>query len=102
MKCKFALQIYWQKVCGIFQSRLIVNEGVQVNARDSMGLTAMHLVATKGYNQWISVFAAAGADLNSKASGKTPLHIATEAGNLECVEQLLDAGANVRSRSVSS
>jgi len=55
--------------------KVAVDLGIDVNAKDTLGLTALHGAAFFGSNLIIQYLAEKGADLNAKDfSGQTPLH----------------------------
>lgn len=70
--------------------------GVDVNARDGNGLTALMLAANKGYVLMIQpLLAAPGVEINARApDGATALFIAATLGHTEVIERLMEAGAD--------
>lgn len=61
--------------------KLCVERGVDVNAFNANGQTAVHLAATRGTNSVITYLAEKGAKLDMKnKQGRTPLDIATGSG----------------------
>jgi len=61
--------------------RLLIAKGVDVNAANDLGQTAMHFAAQKGSEKVIEFLAENGAKLDPKDKrGKTPLEIATGVG----------------------
>ncbi|XP_066264209.1 ankyrin-1-like [Branchiostoma lanceolatum] len=89
---------------------LIQQEGIQalVNQKAHDDATPLHIAITakaKAQYQvaddvnWIAVVRLLidnGADLTSQKHGLTPLHLAAEAGYLDIVQMLVEAGANIR------
>jgi len=80
----------------------ILATGVDVDARDSDGGTALQWAAWYGYSRVLTALLDHGADINAKdhTSGRAALHEAAEHGNLSCVEILLQHGAEVNARDV--
>ena len=86
---------------------MLLANGADVNARNSSGLTPLHMVVHRGIwpvNWWkgqgpkdvMEALLANGADVNAKDSrGLTPLHMAAASGPKDLVELLLVHNANV-------
>ena len=70
--------------------------GVDVNAKNKGGYTALHLASKKGHVEVAEVLLEAKADIAAASkSGKTALHyVANYNGNLDLAKLLLDAGAD--------
>jgi ankyrin repeat protein len=68
-------------------------EGIEIDAKDNEGLTALHLAAMSDMGdsaQRLDVLLSYGADLNVRTrQGKTPLHLACRARNASAVALLL-------------
>ena len=74
-------------------AQLILDKGVGVTAGDDVGRTALIFSATAGV---ASTLIKAGADVNiADDQGNTPLICASNDGDMELVEVLLDQGADV-------
>lgn len=68
---------------------LLAAPGIDVEARDSEGGTALHVAATAGASETVAMLLAAGASPNARNfGGETPLHRAT---SLPCIAPLLAA-----------
>lgn len=76
----------------------LIADGALVNARNSLGGTALHDAAWSGEKEIAAYLISAGADVNAKhAEGSsTPLHYAVLTNHPEVVEVLLDHGADVK------
>ena len=71
-------------------------QGVNVNAIDADGMTALHWAADRGDPQTVQLLLGAGADVAARDyRGRTPLHYAAVADNAEAIRALLDHGAPV-------
>ena len=67
-----------------------INPGLFLNAIDSVGRTAAFVAAMKGHADMIKCLEHAQVDWNyATPSGVTPLYVAAEHGNAECVSLLL-------------
>ena len=92
---------------------IFIGEGVDINARDPTGKTALHIAAEHGNVTSVHVLQRHGVELNietySKGIGRdrdiwgraTALYLACSHGHSEVVQILLDAGADVNSRNCS-
>lgn len=78
----------------------LIRRGVDVNATDSRGYTAMHRAAMHGPKGSIDSLIAVGADANARslANGWTPLHRAALHGNSSALVSLLQHGVDVNAK----
>jgi len=75
--------------------RRFVELGADVNRSDDGGVSPLHCQCTKPDDSCVLLLAA-GADVGARttASGRTPCHVAAEAGGAVLVHELLAAGAD--------
>jgi hypothetical protein len=83
-------------------TRMLIDHGASVEARDGLGRPLVHL-AIMGGAGWsrskLDLLAAAGADFQARdAGGRTALHVAVEYGHVEAVALLLGKGLDVHAR----
>ncbi|RDD44087.1 Ankyrin repeat and SOCS box protein 13 [Trichoplax sp. H2] len=78
-------------------ARLLLKFGADINAVESWGQTPLLLAAQKGSADLLRLLIDHGAAGNivSKVQAESPLHACCKCLNLECVQMLLDAGADV-------
>ncbi len=75
--------------------RTVLAEGVDVNARQPDGATALHWAAYRDDLDTVSVLIGAGADVNAANElGATALWLAADNGSAPLIAHLLDAGAD--------
>ncbi len=76
--------------------RTLLKQGVDANAAQADGMTALHWAAARGDAAEVKVLVFAGARLESttRNGSYTPLHLAARAGRAAAVLSLLEAGAN--------
>ncbi|KAJ3605656.1 hypothetical protein NHX12_027701, partial [Muraenolepis orangiensis] len=80
----------WRSVVRRVAFRPRVNLGVNPVKLDSEGKTALHVAATCGLTDCLSVILAHGAELTvTDAAGLTALHLATKNHHTECVKRLV-------------
>ncbi|WP_341819672.1 ankyrin repeat domain-containing protein [Wolbachia endosymbiont (group A) of Brachyopa scutellaris] len=77
--------------------RLLVEKGVDVNAADVGGHTALHLAVTEKRLENMRELIKSGGNVNAEEYGNkcTPLHLACMVGKKEIVEELVKAGAEI-------
>ncbi|MCB9493033.1 MAG: ankyrin repeat domain-containing protein [Epsilonproteobacteria bacterium] len=85
-------------------TRALIDAGADVNKTNLDGKTPLHVVVLEHKNKdfaaaLFSALEVAGADLEVRdRDGKTPLHQAAGTGNIEMLERLVGAGADVNAR----
>ncbi|WP_353269618.1 ankyrin repeat domain-containing protein [Wolbachia endosymbiont (group A) of Myopa testacea] len=77
--------------------RLLIEKGVDVNAADVRGHTALHLAITEKRLETVRELIKSGGNVNAEEYGNkcTPLHLACMVGEKEIVEELVKAGAEI-------
>jgi hypothetical protein len=74
-------------------------ELVDVDARDLLGRTPLHVASGEGYVGICKLLLKRGADVNARNSiGETPLHYAAERGHADVARVLIEHGAEVNAR----
>lgn len=83
-----------------FSIRVLLENGVDSNARDNLGWTTLHHVALEARDHSIRALLDHGADPNiqTKDSGRTAMHHAGGAGHLSSVKLLLEKGSSPKIR----
>jgi ankyrin repeat protein len=81
-------------------AKRLLEQGVDVDARDVDGGTSLQWAAWYGYSGIVSILLDYGADVNAAdhTSGRRALHEAAEHGHLETLKLLLVRGAEVDAR----
>ncbi|KAH6676133.1 glycerophosphodiester phosphodiesterase GDE1 [Plectosphaerella plurivora] len=81
--------------------QMLVDAGVNVNWRDNVGETALHVAARFGHDECTKVLLQGTAEqkadieVGENSYAWTPLHVAAVDGHLSVVQLLVDAGADV-------
>jgi ankyrin repeat protein len=78
-------------------AEFLISMGVSVHAADDLGATALHFAADSSSTgtETMRLLLSHGADVTAHHDGITPLHVAVHSGQLDRVEMLLAAGADV-------
>jgi len=110
MKFNELLNAFWEQELTDTQIQTYLAEGGNPNQSGDQGVTLLHCAAEALHSDWITLLLQNGADINqADANGWTPLHTsvdaAIEAGimlgqsvSMDCVKQLIDAGADEQLR----
>ncbi|WP_419214814.1 ankyrin repeat domain-containing protein [Wolbachia endosymbiont of Rhagoletis cingulata] len=77
--------------------RLLIEKGVDVNAADVRGHTALHLAITEKRLETVRELIKSGGNVNAEEYGNkcTLLHLACMVGEKEIVEELVKAGGEI-------
>jgi len=85
------------KSCDIESVRRLLRAGVDVNARDKYGQTALMLAAHQGHSLIVEELVNAGANLNATAKyNLTALMLAVVAGHVSVARFLAQAGTDLK------
>lgn len=84
-------------------TRLLIDNGGDVNARDSKGNSVLRRAITQGHTELVSLLIDAGADATAvEGDDNALLPLAVQTGDIEIVRMLLDAGADVNDEAGTS
>merc|ERR1712071_190218 len=84
-------------------ARTLIHYDANMNVRNVIGETALHLAALVGNNNMIGIMVDLGADINRvDTNGNTALLAASYGGHVSTVRLLLERGANINDRQHSS
>jgi Ankyrin repeats (3 copies) len=86
--------------CGHWEAtKLLLEVGAKVSAKDAGGRTPLHLATQRGYEAVTKLLLEVGAEVSARdAGGRTPLHLAVECGHEAVTMLLLEVGAEVSAR----
>jgi ankyrin repeat protein len=84
--------------------RSALGSGVDVNAAEGDGLTALHAAAERGHAEVVELLLARNADVHAKTriGSYTPLHLAAMSAHAEIADDLLEAGADANAVTTNS
>ena len=100
-----AVPLYYAARLGFcdLAEHLIAEHPEHIYARGGGEVTPMHVAASAGHADILSLLLEHGADVDMRGEyGKTPLHIASRDGKLEAGQLLLDRGADINARTHKS
>ena len=80
-------------------SNIDSNGTIDIDGRDSLNRTALHLCSWSGCSECITLLCNAGCDVHAVAQDETnALHFAAMKGNVECAKMLIEAGLRVNAK----
>ena len=100
-----AVPLYYAAMLGFrdLAEHLIAEHPKHVNARGGYHVTSMHVAASAGHADILSLLLEHGVDVDIRGNdGLTPLHLASRNGRLKAGQFLLDRGADIKARSRKS
>ena len=100
-----AVPLYYAAMFGFrdLVEHLIAEHPKHVNARGGVEVTPMHVAASTGHADILSLLLEHGVDVDIRGkNGLTPLHVASRNGQLKAGQFLLDRGADIKARSDKS
>ncbi|EAY13509.1 ankyrin repeat protein, putative [Trichomonas vaginalis G3] len=79
-----------------------ISNGADINAKDEVGCTPLHLVASENNIEMAEILISNGADINAKDGVEaTPLHYAASNNSKETAEILISSGADINAKDES-
>ncbi len=83
--------------------RTLVKQGVDVNAAQGDGMTALHWAASRGNAQLAELLIEADANTRAvtRIGAYTPLHVASRSGSAAVLKALLEAGADASAKTTA-
>ena len=80
--------------------RDLLKRGIDVNAAQGDGMTALHWAAMQGNTEIATMLLYAGANVRAttRLGGYTPLHLASQSGAAALIDPLIKAGGNASAR----
>uniref|UniRef100_A0A6P7GVC2 Ankyrin repeat domain-containing protein 7-like n=1 Tax=Diabrotica virgifera virgifera TaxID=50390 RepID=A0A6P7GVC2_DIAVI len=77
--------------------KILLEKGADINAKDILKLTPLHLACRDGYLEIVHLLLKKGAvcNLQERSRNNSPLHLASETGCLETVKYFIGLGADV-------
>ena len=82
-----------------FEMEVLLSQGVDVDVRDKLGETPLHVAAVMGYKEASTLLIESGADINAQDErGLTPLHAAAWMGHEDIVALLIANGAEINAK----
>ena len=83
----------------IAEIQKIIGSGADINTKDALDRTPLHIAAFYGRVKIIELLISSGSDVNAKDhTGMTPLHAAVISGGRQSVQYLLDKEADVNAQ----
>ncbi len=74
----------------------LIHEGIDVNCKDHLGMSPLHIAAETGDEFIVSELLKRGARVNAKSKyGHTPLHSLVHSENTKLAEMLIDSGGDL-------